>query len=232
MNKFYFYCDRLFPSQALKLLAETVDKIADQYLAEISLQIPSGKFDDISIVVPDVMTETGSRKEKQARKQAFDVLINTYHQTMKGRMPRRSQIASKFLPLSKGVLWLLVNSDSVSGDQPAEALEDEYMVIGHKLDKKRALTVFEDIRFHATSLRVAAKNIRTGPLYLFHVLDDQDRRSSFQSAVKGNMFSGCHVLSTFHSIGQRIFLHGTLNPGRTALESFCRILSSAPVFSI
>ncbi len=228
MNKFYFYCDRLGPAQALKLLAETADKIPEPCLGEVCVQIPANKFDDISIVVPDVMTEKGSKKEKQARKQAFDVLINTYHLATNGRMPKRSQVAGEFMSLSKGVLRLLLNSDCASGDQQAEAAQDEYLVIGHKLDKKRALAVFEEIRFQATSLRVAAKNSKMGILYLFHVLDDQDRLSSFQSAGVGNLFSDCHILNGFISNGGRVFLHPALNPEKKAFDFFCRILKKAP----
>ncbi|MCP4111365.1 MAG: hypothetical protein GY749_38520 [Desulfobacteraceae bacterium] len=228
MNKFYFYCDQLGPAQALKLLSETVDKIAEPYLGEVCVQIPTNKFDYISIVVPDVMTEKGTKKEKQARKQAFDVLINKYHLATNGRMPRRSQIAGDFMPLSKGIFQILLNSECASGDQQAKAAQDEFLVIGHKLDKKRALAVFEEIRFQATSLRIAAKKSKMGVLYLFHVLDDQDRLSSFQSAVVGNAFSDCHILNGFVSNGGRVFLHPDLNPEKKALDSFCRILKKAP----
>lgn len=223
MDRPYFICDGLHPAQALKLLAEASSGMPGDYLGEIGLRAPSGEFDDAAIVAPDVDPRSG----KDGHKKALDGLIRAYRR-MDGKIPKRTADISAAMPISKGLFRLLADCGGESGDDSAEVAENEFLVLGRNLDKTRARDVFEELRFHATSLKIASKASKNGTVWLFHVLDDHERKSTFQSAVAGSMFAGCRVLNGFRGDGRRIFLHPEITPGKTALDSFCRIVTSAP----
>lgn len=236
MPDYCFYLDRLSPTQALQVLAEAAAETDGNYLDAVTLQISHGPFGpEVTLVVPDVRVERGRRKEREARQQALDVIINAYEK-IKSRKPRRGPAAGNSIPLSKGVAWLLLNSGNSPNEEPAPEMEGEYLIIGRGMDLNRVARIFEDLRFHTTHTHIAAAETKAGKtLYLFHVLDDQQRRSSFLSAVAGDAFSGCSILTCFSSKAGSVFLPEEikpdtqkLSPGRQGLTYFCRFLQAAP----
>jgi len=230
-----FHLDELVPTEALQVLAIAATETDGKHLDEVTLQVFSGVFGpQVTLLVPDAYAQRGGRRERKARQRTFGAVIGAYEE-VRFRTPIRKLVPDNAVPLPKGVAWLLFNSSSSPGEEPAPEAEQEYLVVGHRISSiGRVIEILEDLRFHATHTRVAAAKTKAGTtLYLFHVLDDHERRSTFQSIVASSALPECSILTCFHNQRLSIFFPQGRQPGRQGLTYFCHLLQAAPaIFDI
>lgn len=208
-----YYLDHLTPVEALALLAEAVAR-PDAHFEDIRLKIEQSVFGATATLVIGIV---------QAKEQ--DKLVNSYSE-LKGSLPAQRPFENEGLPLASGLSWLLLNSLTDERDRAQPVVPGEYLLVGQQLGDKRAASVFEDLRFHATHTRVAAGKGDSGPCHLFHVLDDQERHSSFLSVLASGAFSDMNPLLAYQSDPYKLFL--AQPPSNKALSLVVTILRGMP----
>ncbi|MEM7132690.1 MAG: hypothetical protein AAF702_40685 [Chloroflexota bacterium] len=242
MTDKYFLLDELTPSQALHVLAEAAEETEEGDglgLMDIRVRTFSSEFYGTSttLFVPDLYAQTRSKKKDQNALNALSTLLETYRGIAE-REPRHGELDLEAQPIAQGIGWLLVNSfatPSLSSAgvsaNTASPQEDEYLLLARNIDVDRAATIVEELRFQATNTEITIARTETDnsePLYIFHVLDDQKRRSAFQSAMAGAKFADCTLLIGFTDNESSIFLPKESRPEKASLHYFCRLVRTAP----
>jgi len=224
MSDYSLFFEDLSPNEALRLLAETVESGATTILSSLLIEVNRSAFGlTVTLTVPE--TAPTQKNLVQARDYAQAVIALTrQHQAMKALEPRRMAAREGGLPASKGLAWLLLHSENSA---PAQQVR-EFLLVAHNTSTARAAAAFEDLRFHATSLRLAAAGEEPDQRYFFHVLDDPNRHSSLASLLAGEAFEDFSLLFCRQVDAYRIFLPPEADPDQAALQHFCRVLSLAP----
>jgi hypothetical protein len=234
----YYLGLSLQPTEALQLIADVAGEIDLVHLSALQTEITHGELStEAAILVPDTRTQIGSRRQYKEQEEAFDRLIARSQELFPpelfpSRAPQRRLRQEDASSLASGLVQML----EYSGAQKEHVTPEPgtFLVVAQGMDVTRATAICSDLRFHATHSRFAVTEARIDEsdewqrCFLFHIRDDRDRRSSFGSAVAGNFFGDCAVLSAYSTGGRLIFLSGDVTPAAAALSHFSRIVQAAP----
>lgn len=118
-------------------------------------------------------------------------------------------------------------------------LQEEKLLLTRDPGIDRGRAIYENLRLHATQVRMGMAQGQKSALYMYHVLDDTKRQSSFQGALAGEMFADCTLLHAYSAdilrgdAPYRVFLPGDFQPTHEAIALFVRLLLAAPtLFSV
>lgn len=224
MADHYIHLADLSAQEAWRLLAEAADLVPGKALAKVRCQIPESSFGlRVHLWVP-----VAEGKQNEAR--LYDPLINNFMALGLGN-PVAKPLPEKQYALAQCLVWLLLNAPG-DDDFPSDRV-DEWLVVARRLSPGRVTEIFENLTFHATSVRVAAAERTAGRAYFYHVRDDQARRSSLQAAVAGGLLDEAAFLQGFRVEPFTVFLPPEANPSQNALEAFARLFRYAPqIFGI
>ncbi|MCB0112298.1 MAG: hypothetical protein KDE53_40520, partial [Caldilineaceae bacterium] len=157
---------------------------------------------------------------------ALEALLQIYGRITE-REPRRREPDTELVSLAQGSGLLLLSDVA---EKPALPQAGEFLLLARGVTPEGAAGIVEELRFHATDLRITTahtdRNRQT--IHLFHLLADQKRRSSFQSAWVGRRFADGIVLTAFADGGTTVFLPEQSRPSREGIHDFCRLLRLAP----
>lgn len=218
-----FFFTQLTPIQTLNILAGlgTDVRLLRDMGAGLATESVGGYF---TLVVPDFSVRNRAKISKNDHEKVFNRLGDIFNKITKGRTPKRQNIQKNLLPLAETAIWCLLKSGGSDGSIQAKV--GEWLVIASKMSTTRQAKLVEDIRFHATFLRLA---IDTNSSRLFiHVQDDKRRGSSFHSLVAGEGLADCQLLSAFEVDEQRIFLPQNSAPSLAGLRNFRRLYLTVP----
>jgi hypothetical protein len=104
------------------------------------------------------------------------------------------------------------------------------------MDEIKGEELFKHLSFHATAVRVSSVQLTSnsgnsgirGNRYLFHLVDDPGRKSSFGGAAASGVIDDCALLNGYESEGKITFLPAESTPGEEMLKNFCRLIEHAP----
>ncbi len=230
----YYYFKGLSPLQTFRTIigaAENVVESEKKFLFLIEIDAAHDALGvSPAIAFPDLRGRSTSAANRKAWEQALNGIVKSYKAVAKDQKVVRGPRTETCRALPEGLAWLLLNSEGDSGAEPMSASGAERLVVVRGLGADRAAEVFNDLCFHATHTRVAAARTDPGDerFHLFHVLDDPERKSSFQSAVAGELLSDCSILNGFASGPFSIFLPRGIAPDKNALRLFRKTLEAAP----
>lgn len=221
----------LDPLQALRLFTDFAEKQPEyvRLLADMALQAAETPFGTrLDIAIP----RRRGRWQEEARA-AWQALFDADPQTARSVPNVRLNWAGS-LSVAEAVPNLL-RAES----PPAEPLEHGYLpqeklLVARDPGVERGRAIYEALRLHATQSRMALVQSRAGAIYVYHVLDDEARQSSFQGALAGDLFADSTLLQTYASnIRQgeepyRVFLPASVQPTREVLDLLVRLTLAAP----
>ena len=215
MSETLFLLDDLTPGEALSLLADGARQHGGLGFETIRAQLPESAFGlTATLLVPDPFAD-------QARAN-LQALIEDYRQRT-GREPVRSTRPEETMDLATASALLVCHEE---GETALKT--DEYLLVFPSGDREKAATLLEALLLHATHTRISAAEMDSGPCFLFHVRDDQQRRSSFQAALAGDLFADCILLDGYVASQKTLFFHDSIRPGEAELNDFVSLLLHAP----
>ena len=112
--------------------------------------------------------------------------------------------------------------------RPGEAgswtpLEDERLLVVDGLGIDDAGDLLADIALGATRVRIAAADSDNGPVWLYHLVDDRARKSTFAGVLAGLRQSGrlqrARLLSAFRDEGLTLFFPDDARPDRERFDA-------------
>ena len=222
MPDYCLFFEDLSPNESLRLLAEAVATDAAIALPALQVEVNRGAF---GVAVTLMIPEKHKQNIVEARQyQQAVVGLTRRYQAMKAAEPRRMAARAEGLPPAKGLTWLLLHCEPV----PTPTETREFLLVGHGLNADRAAQVFEDLRFHATSVRLSAADSQGGQRYFFHALDDPARHSSLAAALAGEAFADLNLLHCRETTTLKLFLPPEADPDTAALSHFSQILGAVP----
>jgi hypothetical protein len=227
----FSYLDQLTPAEVFELLIKASDTQKGAFLENIHILLPETMpFQFVSLELPDPFADKETVSEEY--KEIFKTLVSDF-KTMTGRGELYHSPGGESKPLLEGMAWLLTKSAPSAGEEPAEGQGHQYMVITGTIDEERAEELFKNLSFHATTTRVTSVNTMLGTgtrtnRYLFHLVDDPGRKSSFRGAAASGVLQDCALLKGFDSEGTMTFLPPESTPGEQMLKYFCRLVERAP----
>ncbi len=230
----YYFFKGLSPLQALQTIvgaAENLKESEKQFLFAVEIETTHDALGvSPAIAFPDLRSRRGPAANRKARERVLGEILKSYKSVVKDQKVIRGPRSESCRALPEGLAWLLLNSDGESGAEPMSAPGGERLIIGRDLGANRAAELFHDLCFHATHTRVATARKDAGDemFHFFHVLDDPERKSSFQSAVAGELLTDCSILYGFPSGPFSIFLPRGSAPDKSALHFFRKTLEAAP----
>lgn len=132
----------------------------------------------------------------------------------------------------------LLHADEPPTD-PAEHgyLGDEKLLVLRDPGLERGREAYAALRLHATQVHMALAQSSAGTFYLYHLLDDEARLSTFQGATSGGLFADALSLQTLAAdvlrgeSAYRVFVPDDWRPSRDVLALFVRLLLAAPELS-
>jgi hypothetical protein len=218
-----FFFTQLTPIQTLNILAGLGSDVRLLHDMGAGLATKSvGGY--LTLVVPDFYVRNRSKASKNDQENVFNRLGDIFNQITKGRIHTRQNIQKNLLPLAETAIWCLLKSGG--SDSSIQAKVGEWLVIASKVSTTRQAKLVEDIRFHATFMRLAI-DTKSSRL-LIHVQDEKRRGSSFPSLVAGLGLADCQLLSAFEVDKQRIFLPQNSAPSLAGLRNFRRLYLTVP----
>ncbi len=227
MAEVSFLLDELTPLQAFHLLAEAAKATHGVGLEEVRLGVYGTQYygTSVTVVLPDYLAR-GNTKKFQPQQEALAALLQIYGQITE-REPRRREPEAELVSLAQSVGLLLLSDVA---EKPALPQAGEFLLLAPGVTPERAAAIVEELRFHATDVRITAAHTDRNrqAIHLFHLLADPKRRSSFQSAWVGRRFPDCIVLSAFADGDTTVFLPEESRPSREGLHEFCRLLRLTP----
>lgn len=218
-----FFFTQLTPTQTLNILADLGSdvRLLRDMGAGLATESVGGYF---TLVVPDFYVRNRAKASQNKQEDVLNRLGDIFNQITNGRTHKRQNIQKNLLPLAKAAIWCLLKSGG--SDSSIQAKVGERLVIASKMSTTRQAKLVEDIRFHATFLRLAI-GINSSLLFI-HVLNDKRRGSSFHSLVAGDGLADCQLLSAFEVDEQCIFLPQNSNPSLAGLRNFRRLYLTVP----
>ncbi|HSR49458.1 MAG TPA: hypothetical protein VLV83_01445 [Acidobacteriota bacterium] len=205
--------DDLTPSEALALLDEAELEAGSLTALRMSVATSAAFGAAVTLAFP----------LQQASSPGLQRLAHGY-QRRQPRGPRRESAASGALPMTQALPWLLLNADT-QAVEPADALDDEFLLAAHDFSPDALARLFDSAALHATSVRVAAGESAAGTHHLFHLRADRRRRSSVASALSGEAFEQAVPLAGYETEDEgRVFLPLAARVGHDDLQSFARLL--------
>ncbi len=219
MTEQALYLDQLTPLEALELLALALDRpdLEPRQLQAVRLEQATSVFGaSATLVLP--LTDS------EAAWTAFVTACLERFARLRGAEPLRAELRTTGLTLSDALAWLLLESGGDSRARAEPCQPAEFLLVADHLELAEVATFFEDLRFHCTQIRVAAARDQ----FFFHILDDEARRSSFQSLVASDALRGCRPLAAFPVAGRQFFLPAAKAPDQRALAHLLALLERFP----
>ena len=121
----------------------------------------------------------------------YEPLLRRFLETAE-RSAEQAPVAEGALPVVAGLCHLLFAA--APERQAASTLPDTYLLIAEGRDAAGAAEIFDELRRHATALRVATAESAAGPIWFFQIQDDPRRKSTFQSVLAGGDLDDCRLL--------------------------------------
>ena len=228
----YFYFDGLAPQEALKLISGTsAKKVKGEFFQYVRISHADFVLGlTTSVIFPDVYSERGLKKAHKAQEAILDELMENYKK-IKGinTQPVRNKSIEGTMPFLEGLVWLLLNSTE-SSENAIDYETDRYLIVAKNIARQRAWEIFDELYYNATHIELTSGKNEEDHYFLYEVLDDHARKSSFLSAVAGHFFHDCTVLKCFSSNNYEVFLPKDIKPTEYALSVFCSIFKNIPEF--
>ena len=220
-----FFFTQLTPIQTLEILASLGSDLLLLGDMGAGLMTESVDVDSyLTFVIPDFYVRKRAKASKKKQEKVFNRLCNFFQQITNGRSHKRQNIQKNLLPLPESVIWCFLKSGG--GDDSIQAKAGEWLVLASDLSKTRRAKLIEDIRFHATFMRLAI-DANSSQLCI-HVQDEKLRGSSFASLVAGDGLADCQLLSAFEVDEQAIFLPQNSSPSWAGLKFFRHLYLNVP----
>lgn len=118
------------------------------------------------------------------------------------RLPENHPMEGEVLDLLPGLAAALAVSEA-RGDALEAGL---YLIISENAEPEKTAVLLQDLRFHATSVEVAVSRREGRPVYLFQVLDDPHRKSTFRSLLEADGLQQAQVLKGHEQGRTRLYL--------------------------
>lgn len=215
------FLDQLTPLETLDLLslAGEAPMLAESQLAAIRVEISRSAFGAAAtLVLP--LQNSGDAATWSAY---LDRSLARFSQ-IRGAQPLRADYRDGGLALAQALAWLLLESGIDPRAQAEPCHPAQFLLITADLTIEQVASLFEDLRFHTTQTRIAAARHE----FFFHILDDEARRSSFQSLIAGAGLHGSKPLAAFPQLGRLFFMPAEKAPDQRALARFAGILENFP----
>lgn len=222
----FFSLNDMSPKKALQLCATFA---RTQGVAQ--RQLLAGTLCDVREVGPVVhvdlyVRDRGGEKGNTWWTAAFETLRTEYTNEMKkGHIIASPPSIAR--PLANKLPALLEKERSGLETDIVRPLEKERLIVAPP-----DVELLAELRFHTTSLRAAAVRIDGEARVLYHVVDDRERLSSFQSLIDADALHGAPVLSGYQVVVEGterlIFMSGKAHVDRGALVHFCELIEHAP----
>lgn len=224
-----FYLDQLLPVEALALLASASKSVGDvNAYTDFLLEPEQSVFGATATLILPEKGKEASNKERKARTDLLASLLAAYRD-LKGSEPARAPLREEGFSMLEGLAWLCLHSGQDEAEIAEPCFPDEYLLPAEGLTDEQAAEIFEDLRFHATHTRLATATSGQTRCHIYHVMDDQERRSSFLSLEAGDGFRGIQPLVAYRSGEHQIFLPRSSKPSQRALDTFRQILQQVPI---
>jgi hypothetical protein len=238
MDERWYIFDDLSPEEALRMLATLVFPSEEFLVKNIRIKLERGAFGClVSLLFPCPHMERG-RADKIPAKVEFLSSMKEFYEEIKRKEPAYvPQFKRKpGSELEKGLIGLILNSLEDEENDPAPIVEDETMVVSRYVTAGEAAEQFHHIRLHASYSRMAEADstLTNEHYYLFHVKEDKERKSTFQSIIETGILEYGELLNCFEEGEYRLFLpekhthksgsSTSILPGAAALGDFCKIL--------
>ena len=222
MAESWRHYEDLAPVEAMDLLLEAAQSFDPAVLGALRLKVDRGAFGlGVTLMVPEASATQPGEK-------SLDGLLAERYGALTARPPRREFSAEGSLPLVTGIAALFPTDPG--GDEASPPLDSagEVLLLASNVAIGRAAEIFESLRFHATSVKVSAATHKNGRMFLFHVKDDPQRRSSFRSAVAGEGFADCALLHAVQTEEGTAFLAPEPPLSLQVLNRFSALFRTAP----
>ena len=232
-SQYYFYFDNLSPKEALNLLAETSSKNIDGSYFN-NLRIKCNVFQsgiNVSIIFPDAQSEKRSYNGRKEKKHILEALREVYKKISGvNAEPIREESITDSISFIKGIVWLLLLNSIDKSDEIQPFETDRFLIVSKNIDHQRARFIFDEIYYNATNVELSCGENNDKFYYLFDVLDDQERKSSFLSSIAGKTFNDSNILRCFELNNYSVYLPFGYKPTENALNDFCKIFQNIPEF--
>lgn len=228
-----FLVPGLSAGEALEILASFARSPAAAEAAGLRIRLEGGGY--ATAVLPDPHVRIGSQSERQNRLDVFERLKTAAAAAMGRAVDDETVSLDLEAPGIVGAFAaaprLLLESGRPGSGRGAEPVSGEALILVPAADEDAAWTVFDQLNFHATAVRVTAATPAGGgraeALFLFHVRDDETRISSFQGVCHSGLLDGTPVLEGYAMGRQTIFLPPGTAPDGRALAAFFQVLASS-----
>jgi hypothetical protein len=159
----------------------------------------------------------------QQMETVLEPIFETYTQWA-GRQPKVGSILPEMEAIADKLTHLLCHYQSSANQEQVR----EYLLIVTSSEPKILNNVFEQLRFHATHVRAAAANLADQTLHVFHILDDVQRKSDFQSLLASDALQSHTLLSGWETPRGAVFLPPGAIPGEGIVHSVAELIAVIP----
>lgn len=203
----------LRPADTLWLVAEAARNGLHEILTDARISLQTGAFGtSVVLAVSDVVSEPVA------------TWLDDY-QLRTDQVPKRGMVGDHGTSLLNGLVTLLL--EHCPGTDFDEERR-EWLALVPGVPREPVAELFEALRFHATSTRVAPMALGERRHYLFHILDDVERKSSFQSLLAADTLDRAALLRGWVTDHGMVFIPHGVVPNEDALADFARAVALAP----